>query len=291
MRGALISPYAAEANHFSVLGPNPIEQALRNSLLYWDTVTFASLHRGMMPRLDRVADLLVNEEAGKCIYFDTAQFSSRELGPLAASFLDLVEGAQKRKGEAWSVVCPVGNYQYTSQFLAVLANRGSVSHNSKMQVLECAFLDALPTPPPDAEWRDIIQFKRRRTENLRQLHHAIDMLSVGLSGAADIADAIRVGKTEISNALNDIDRVLSEKWPKRLYRSVRASFGSIVVGGVGGALAASSFQFPLVIGAALGAAAKPMISAAIATVFAERKLPERTAPYMYAYEARREFQG
>ena len=43
MRGALISPYAAEDKNFIILGDIPIEQALRNSLLYWVTVTFASL--------------------------------------------------------------------------------------------------------------------------------------------------------------------------------------------------------------------------------------------------------
>jgi hypothetical protein len=62
MRGALISPYAAEDKNFIILGDIPIEQALRNSLLYWVTVTFASLYRGLLTRLDRVADLLVNEQ-------------------------------------------------------------------------------------------------------------------------------------------------------------------------------------------------------------------------------------
>jgi hypothetical protein len=186
-------------------------------------------------------------------------------------------------------VCPIGNYQGTSQFLAKLADRGSPKLQTKKLVLELALTDALPAPPPDTAFQDIIHFKRQRADKLQELQHAIEMLSASLSGAEEIAEALTVGQNEISKILNDIDRIFGEKWPKRLYKTLRTSIGSIAVGAAGGALAAGSLDIPLVVAAGLGAGAKPLLSAALTTIIGDRKLPERATPYIYAYEAQQRF--
>jgi hypothetical protein len=68
MRGALISPFAADSKSFSVLADIPVEASLRSALLYWDSVKLAIFARGMAPKIDGLAQFLVDEGAGDYLY-------------------------------------------------------------------------------------------------------------------------------------------------------------------------------------------------------------------------------
>jgi hypothetical protein len=70
---------------------------------------------------------------------------------------------------------------------------------------------------------------------------------------------------------------------------MRASLGSAAIGAVCGVAAA---EIPgALLGAAAVGAARPLIEVAANTVIGRRDVPERAAPYLYAYTAGREIRA
>jgi Family of unknown function (DUF6236) len=241
MRGAIISPYSIRSNGgFSVLGDVPVLNTLPTALLYWDRLTVPIIAPGMIPRLEERVDFLIEQgQAEAWLVKEQSIIDLRsDYSLFVQDFAARVGARKERVDEIWSVISPAGG---EGDLTAYLAREAS---SNRTQILEVTLREALPMPPPDTPYQDIIAFKKKRSDNLVELNDAIEELAVTLSGAESLEEAVRVGQHRITKALQELDAVLNEPWPKRLVGTLRANVGAIATGGVVGVAGVTSASVP-----------------------------------------------
>ncbi|MCF8533417.1 MAG: DUF6236 family protein [Reyranella sp.] len=288
-RKLLLSPYAAENGGFGILGDLPLLQAIQPSVLYWDSVTVPIPMPGMLPQWEAAIDYLVR--VGAVERYDVQQENSYRgsstLALFAQDFCTRLTSASNA-GTQLSIMCPLGGQAALIAFFSSIAGVSGEGEVERRQFIEMSIREALPVPPVGVALQEIVEFKARRSAELKELNRAIDHLAVKLSGVEKLEDAVRVGREEIETALSDLDRVFSEKWTSRMLSSLRMNMGSIATGAaVAGGSAVLDLGLTAVATAALGGMAKPTIQAALGS-FVGRKSPERATPYVYAYQVGRE---
>jgi len=187
----------------------------------------------------------------------------------------------------FSLLSPIGGEDELVKYFRMLSGSLEATENSSVRrTLELALRDALPVPPDGVAFDDILEFKQGRTDELSQLTNAIEGLSVQLSGAETLEDAVRVGKQTVDSALTELDRVFSEKWTSRLRSSLRMGFTPVVSAAIGGGLTSTlTAELSLIGTAALTAGAPPLIEAVVKSFATTSAVPERAKPYLYAYQA------
>lgn len=291
MRRLLISPYAGTGGTFVGLGDAYIIQALYAGVLYWDEII---LPRGMgrQPNVDIIMDYLCGEGVAVVAKHELAAKSGL-VTDYAKDLLNLAESLWTDEKHRSSVLFPLGDYRSLQEYyynkvgLELVSAKGETTYHT----LDMAFRDALPAPPQGTPFQEVLEFKARRADQLKQLNIAMDQLAVQSSGVPSLDDAVRVGKQTVEGALTELEKVFSEKWQSRTLSTLRANLGSIVSGALMGAVGAPAVELPLLAGAAIGGTAKPLIQATINTFVAPKKLPEKASPYLYAYQAQRELGG
>ncbi len=273
-----------------MLGDVPMLGALPTALLYWDRLTVPLIAPGFLARLDENVDFLVSEgEAEPWLVKERNELDlDADIPRFVNDFAARIREKKQRLNETWSVISPTGGQGDLTAYLPREASSHSRGANHT-QVLEMTLREALPMPPPGTPFQDVITFKRKRADNLVEMHQAIEELAVTLSGAESLDDAVRAGQRRITNALCELDSVFGESWPRRLVGTLRANIGSITVGAAVGAFGAGQASVPLMITGGALAAGQLMVAALLDDGAARVLLPERSAPYVYAYQAQREF--
>jgi len=291
MRKLYLVPYAVMDGGFATLGDVPQIQALRPAILYWDEVTVPVPIPGMLPILDGHLDFLRSANVVRTYNIQPTNSFSSEVYVKFANDLSQQLTAMAGQND-WSVMCPAGNQQSLIEFCRRIAGgNSSTTGGSSQKMLEMAFRDALPVPPDGIAFDDILDFKDRRKDELNELNLELDLLSVELSGAESLDEALRVGKQKIESSLVAIDKVFSEKWISRVRSSLQLSVPMVMAGSIVGAVSASKLELSALDGAAVGAIATPMLEAMIKSFQSSGKIPERARPFLYAYEAGRQFRA
>lgn len=211
------SPYEIRPDGgFSILADMPALVALPTALLYWDRLAIPLIAPGMLPRLEEQVDFLVAQGEAEpwLVKQQNILTFPADYSHFVQDFAARVGERKKRLGEIWSVISPRGGEGDLTAYLERDASDQNVANRTR--VLEMTLREALPMPPPGTPHQDIIAFKRKRAENLVELHEAIEELAVALSGAENLDDAVRVGQRRITRALQELDAVINEPWPKRL---------------------------------------------------------------------------
>lgn len=289
MRRLLLSPYSVDEKSFGLLGDIPLMAAMNPSVLYWDQVDVPIPMPGSLPIWEQLLDHLIAEGAVRKypVQSENVFDSSYSIRLFANDFLSRISAAGESREEVWSIFCPAGNNQSLIHFFSRIANV-PISELKKHQTIEIALRDALPVPPSGTAIQEILEFKRSRQDELAELNATIDRLSVQLSGVPSVEDAVQTGKGSIEKALKDIDKVMSEKWTKRILSTLRTNLPSIATGAILGGAAAPTFDAPILVGAAGGGLIKPVLQATLSAVLASPKIPERATPFLYAYHAQQE---
>jgi len=285
-RALLLSPYSADGDSFGILGDLRILQALRPAVLYWDKVAVPIVAPGMLPILEGDVDYLVSAGAVERRNVMSQNSFIADRNTVAFLARDFLQASR----HSASIMCPVGDQATLIKFLEIVAGEVGTDQPSKRDVLIMSIRDALPAPPDGVAFQEILEFRIRRADELKRLNQAIDLLAVQLSGADKLEDAVRVARDQVQAALRDIDKVFSEKWPARVLSSIQMNIPSIA-GSSLVAAAGTAFELGLnfAIGAAASGAAKPAIQAVFGS-FVGRKIPDRAAPFVFAYEAGKELQ-
>lgn len=296
MRKLLLSPYACSGGGISTLGDVPLLAAIRPAILYWDGISTVIPVSGLQPCWENAVEYLKKEGALEVAnVLPSNSFTSGSFSVFASDFLQRLAAISADQSNQWSLMFPMGDQQsLVSQFAKIAGSElVTLLEPTKKQTLDPALQNALPVPPADTAWQEILEFKAKRGDELKRLQKEIDRLAVQLSGAESLQDAVRVGRDAVQDALADIDKVCSERWPTRILSTLRANVGSLAAGAIvgGGAVAASGgLTLPIVFAAGGRALLAPTIKVAVETVLPSRKVPERASPYVYAYEASRAFQ-
>jgi hypothetical protein len=244
---------------------------------------------GSLPQWEAAVDYLVKE--GAVERYDVQEGnvyrSSSTIALFARDFCNRL-ASSSLSGDQFSIMCPLGDQDALIAFFNSIAGVGGEGETERRQFIEMSIREALPVPPLGIALQEVLEFKARRSAELKELNRVIDHLSVKLSGVDRLEDAVRVGREEVQVALNDLDRVFSEKWTSRLLSSLRMNAGSIMTGAtVAGGSALLDLGLTAVATGAAGGLVKPAIQAAVSS-FIGRKIPDRAAPYVYAYQVGRE---
>lgn len=288
MRAIVISPLDLGPRGFSTLGDSPFLKMIPSALLYWDKFAIPVAIPGMLPALESNLDFLIREGAAES-WFMKRQNSmvASNIPGLIASLRQGFEQRLKREGETWSLVSAPGFEGDFSHILDAIGMGGG--ERKQRQVLELALVDALPAPPYNTPYADILLFKEQRRDHFELLHLAIERLAASLAGVQELDDAVRIGREQIGEALSELDRVLYERWSNRLLNTLRAAFGEIVVGAGAGLAAAQQVSLPIAVSTVAGAVGFPLIKAAVNSIVAPAAVPHRLQPFVYAVHAQHQF--
>lgn len=287
MRCICVTSVVFNGEGTGILAPHAIRNEIPNALLYWDSLTVPILAAGMAPELDADIEMLEGEGCATSWYYKQRNsFSSNDAHAFAGHFVDGISQRLRDKEHRWSLIIPRNTDIDLPSYQAHLeAKLGSNTNRSK--TISLTLLNSLPVCPPDTPYLDIIDFKRKRSDHLNNLHSEIDHLSASLSGSDDLEYALHVAKERVAAALLELDRVLSERWSSRVLSSLRTNTGSIAAGALAGAGTAGATGLSLPLMAMAGGAAGAAIEAVVNGLMTPRNLPERAAPYLYAIEAQR----
>lgn len=158
------------------------------------------------------------------------------------------------------------------------------------QLLELKLYDLFPVPGNNVPYNDILDFKLKRKDELKQLQLAIDTLLEEAQRASDTLRAEDRAITEVSTALNDLRRVADESFATRFVRSLKVSVNlpNVMVGAGAGTLIVPVTGLSPIAGAAFGTAVALISVEAIAGE-RQKGLPDGVLAYNYAAEAEWEF--
>jgi len=155
--------------------------------------------------------------------------------------------------------------------------------------IEVELYSAIPVPTPEVPFEDILDFKRRRDDELQSFRSAMDTLYQEVICAADIPRAKVQAIARLESAVQELNKVFQESFARRFLSSLKVELNvpNITIGAAGVAVAASTFGLPLELGAAVGA-----IGAAVKFdlpyVRKGVNIPDRLKDYAYLIHVERE---
>ncbi|MES3056381.1 DUF6236 family protein [Sphingomonas faeni] len=291
-RRVCIPTVAFVGQTIGVMPGDRVHKHLPNAALYWDQVTVPIFTHGENDALDADIDALEGEGVAiRWQYKDSNSFNMQELADYPQYVVAELRKRMADTSADWSFLFPgmdghdaaLGLTGWEA-FLSEKVGQESIKSHS----LSISFMNALPVCPPDTPIKDIISFKKKRSDHLSNLHEEIDFLAASLSGADDLEDAVRAGRSRVEGALLELDKVFSERWSSRMLGALRTNTGSIVMGALGGAAFSGPAGFSLPLTTLAGGAAAAGLEAVFNQVMAKPAVPDRVRPYLYAIEAQRE---
>src|SRR5574341_580100 len=113
---------------------------------------------------------------------------------------------------------------------------------------------ALPVPSQDVPIAEILEFKRKRWDELLRFRHAMDGLYDKAINSQDVPGAIEYAVDEIGMSLRDIYKAMNEPFPKRFLATVKTelTLNDVATRTLAGGCIGSQFGLPL-LGAIAGA--------------------------------------
>jgi len=242
-RGVVVScpfEYADRSLHIISSELDPVE--LRRWVLYWDTIDWPVNNLIHIESRDSEVRLLMDEGVLERTSVRVTGSGDLAMGFLGAQITAFRNRAAEDPG-AWTMSQP------GSQLIL------PEGEDAKGPIAELDLLRVLPTPMPDTSIDSILEFKRKREEELLELRGALDKLYLAILDSRDTERAAVSAKHEVERGVRQLDRVLSESQISRFMSSVKVEFdlaklvGGLTVGGATGTV----FGVPLAIGAATGA--------------------------------------
>jgi hypothetical protein len=176
-----------------------------------------------------------------------------------------------------------GTWDLCQTSTALLANTTGLIKDGGAQI---ELYRAIPVPDKDVPLNDILEFKRKRHDELTALRNEIDGLMSGVNAAEDPQDELRKKLESVDRACADVVRISSEwNFPVRL-SNVKASLDlkpfEILAAGISGYYASTLLGLTqAALGGALGAAAASKTALKISGDFGWQGLKKRSNPYRY----------
>jgi len=181
--------------------------------------------------------------------------------------------------------------QKPNNILAVPNNQ--IYHPDKDSELKTSLgieiFNALPVPSPDTPIKEIIQFKRKRWDELLRFRHALDGLCEHALNSQDIPSSIEYAVDEIDASLKDIHKTMNESFVKRFVSTIKIelNINDLVVGALAGGLLGQKFELPQ-IGIALGMTFSAIKISLDSSLLKPKGIPLESKDYEYLYYANTE---
>jgi hypothetical protein len=183
---------------------------LRCQLLFWDELVHPLTGAMEFPNAEE--DFLLAEGVLKkptpTIAYDPALRSVNHVKGLLSVFEDL----DQREPGKWSL-CEPNMASYLDLFAAAESEKGAL-----VQLVNC-----LPVPDRDVPLADILDFKRKRSDELLALRHHLERIYQTIAGAADHDLAWRTETEALDKAVADALKVARESKMKTLLGSLNGT--------------------------------------------------------------------
>jgi len=261
---------AQKAVHIEYTNMDPI--LLRMYTLYWDLIDWPKNNLiDLYPVGDIARDIAYLEQVGVLkrsnIRFNKESMDARL--PYAVQVIALIRNSRK-EDEHWTLG--------QSGFNLILPPDRSIIQPS----VEIELYHALPVPHENVTIEDIIKFKGKRNDELQRFRHAMDGLYLQVVQSKDIPRAKSYTIDEIYKSVSELNRVMKEGKIQlvRPYLKVEVNVPDLLVLPTAGALAATQFNIPPEIGAALGLASA-LIKFKIGTAPSIKNIPSELRDYAY----------
>lgn len=276
-RGIVITPkFTFDGKALSVGGGfDPI--SLRHYLLYWDKLDWPD--NNIISLGDGGPDIEFLKRAG-VLERTVIRFGGFS-GNIGYAMLGMqVAALQIRNAKdpgGWSLA-------QDSQTL-VASTEGTVETRG----IEVELYSAVPVPTGDVSYEDVLEFKRRRSDELMCFRSAMDDLYQEVIGAADIPRAKLQAIARLEKAVQELNDVFGESFSRRLLSSLKIELNlpNVAAFAAGGAATASTFGIPLAIGASVGAVAAA-VKFDLAHIRKGANIPDQLRDYAYLHHIERE---
>lgn len=276
-RGIVITPmFTFDGRTLSMGGGfDPI--SLRHYLLYWDKLDWPD--NNIISLGDGGPDIEFLKSTG-VLERTVVKFSGFS-GNIGYAMLGMQVAALQIRNDkepgSWSLA-------QDSQEL-VASPEGTVEFRS----IEMELYSAVPVPTRDVSYDDVLEFKRRRDDELKSFRSAMDDLYQEVIAAADIPRAKLQAITRLERAVQELNDVFGESFSKRFLSSLKVELNvpNIAVLAAGGAAAASTFGIPLAIGASAGAIAA-VVKFDLSHIRKGERIPDQLKDYAYLHHVERE---
>lgn len=231
-------------------------ELLRYYAVYWDKIVLTD---SRLLRLNPSPEMVVLEEAG-LLRRERADFSFYGIGPFPGQ--QQTDLHHMATADVASRLANVNPGQWTihqeGQFLAVPSDLAAEKVTAEIQLLNC-----LPVPDADVPLDKVLDFKMRREPELSAFRNHVDELYLFIVDSNDVPRAKVLQIEKLEQSIKDLSTVAQESWSFRTLGNRRvfletdiatiasgakqgAKLGSeyagplgTIVGGVGGAIAAS----------------------------------------------------
>jgi hypothetical protein len=271
-RGIVITtPFTFDGTTLSV-GSAIDPVSLRHYLLYWDLLDWPD--NNIISFDSGGADIECLQSLG-VLDRTRVQFTSFD-GNIGYAILWMQLAAfQKRNNEqpgCWSLA-------QQSQVLA-----SSPKNTFETRTIEVDLCSAVPVPTADISFEDILQFKEKRHAELLCFRSVMDDLYQEVARAADIPRAKLQAVSQVEKAMQELHAVFGESFARRLISSLKVELNipNIAVVAAGGAAAATTFGFPLALGAAVGAVAAA-VKFEFKVIRKAENIPDQLKDYAYLH--------
>ena len=277
-RGIVVTPpFTIYGNGFSIspVGPpNPV--VLRRALLYWDQIDFPDNNIIHIEEDDNFRFLMESGVAKRTMVSFRGSF---KMGPwfyYASQVTALLEN-NRREPDVWSL-CQTGEQIYLPP---------EVSYESR--TIEVELYQALPAPPDDIPFAEILEFKRKRNAELLALRAALDDLYLDVTNAADLPRAKTSAIDRLDLILADVRKAASESWGHRLIPKVKVALNipEVIKTVAVTVVVAKEFGLPLSVAVAAGTFAS-LIKFDWGSVARVKELSSELRPYAYLISAQKE---
>jgi hypothetical protein len=82
----------------------------------------------------------------------------------------------------------------------------------RQQAIKIELVNTLPVPDESVPIPDILEFKRRRSDELKQLHEALDNLYLEILASPDPALKTKAAVSNLTTAISDMQKSAFERW-------------------------------------------------------------------------------
>lgn len=102
---------------------------------------------------------------------------------------------------------------------------GDESSKSNLFSIEITLKDSFPTPPVNVTLQDLVEFKRRRHDELVEFQNEIDRIAHTFVSCGHFKEGLRAARAQIQPCLAQLSRAMEETWSQRMFNNLKVELG------------------------------------------------------------------
>lgn len=294
-RGIVVGARINSSGGFSMTGSVEIEDLLK-WILYWDEIAYTGIAMGggsISGNQHPDVDFLESAGVFKTEFVDIESLELSGLPPpdsgiqimgLAGNQFAIASAAARldlsiRLSETTEAIWTIGQSDGESILLPPSAGTA--------ELLDIQLFDCLPVPGLGTSFEDILEFKSRYDDELKQLRRRIDQLREQVSSSSDNRRATESAIEEIVKSVADVEGALNGYGISSIKETIAlyTNNPSLTFWTSLGGIAAAESGFPVHVGLASGIAVSTMCRFLLRTISGASNLPENAGDFAYVYEA------